>query len=47
MNSVLTSQEAHYVSATKSNRLMLLRETVIVYGENHTEHTNTLTNKII
>jgi hypothetical protein len=41
-NSVRTSQETHYVSATKPNQLMLLRETVAVYCENHTEHTNTL-----
>jgi hypothetical protein len=27
---------------TKPNRLMLFRETVAVYCENHTEHTNTL-----
>jgi hypothetical protein len=39
---VCTSQETHYVSATKPNRLMLFRETVAVYCENHTEHTNTL-----
>jgi translation initiation factor IF-1 len=32
----------HIVSATKCNRLMLFRETVAVYCENHTEHTNTL-----
>jgi translation initiation factor IF-1 len=32
----------HYVSATEPNRLMLFRETVAVYCENHTEHTNTL-----
>jgi hypothetical protein len=38
---VRTSQETHYVSATKPNRLMLFRETVAVYCENHTEHTNT------
>jgi hypothetical protein len=37
-----TAQETHYVSATKTNRLMLFRETVAVYCENHTEHTNTL-----
>jgi hypothetical protein len=30
------------VSATETNRLMLFRETVAVYCENHTEHTNTL-----
>jgi hypothetical protein len=35
------SQETHYVSATKPNRLMLFRETVAVYCENHTEHINT------
>jgi hypothetical protein len=36
MNSV------HYVSMTTTNRLMLFRETVAVYCENHMEHTNTL-----
>jgi hypothetical protein len=41
-NSFLTSQETHYVSATKPNRLMLFRETVAVYCENHTEHTNNI-----
>jgi hypothetical protein len=41
-NSVHTSQETHYIYATKPNRLMLFRETVAVYCENHTEHTNTL-----
>jgi hypothetical protein len=30
-NSFRTSQETHYVSATKPNRLMLFRETVAVY----------------
>jgi hypothetical protein len=40
--SVRTSQETHYVSTTKPNRLMLFRETVAVYCENHMEHTNTL-----
>jgi hypothetical protein len=40
--SVRTSQETHYVSDTKPNRLMLFRETVAVYCENHTEHTNSL-----
>jgi hypothetical protein len=39
-NSVRTSQEAHYVSTTKPNRLMLFGETVAVYFENHTEHTH-------
>jgi hypothetical protein len=32
----------HYVSVTKTSRLMPLRETVAVYCENHMEHTNTL-----
>jgi hypothetical protein len=41
-NSVRTSQETHYVSAREPNRLMLLRETVAVYCEKRTEHTNTL-----
>jgi hypothetical protein len=41
-NSVRTSQETHYVSATEPNRLMLFRETVAVYCENHTGHTNSL-----
>jgi hypothetical protein len=38
---VRTSHETHYVSATKTNRLMLFGETVAVYCENHTEHTDT------
>jgi hypothetical protein len=37
-----TSQETHYVCITKSNRLMLFRETVAVYCENHAEHIDTL-----
>jgi hypothetical protein len=41
-NPVRTSQETHYISATEPNRLVLFRETVAVYCENHTEHTNTL-----
>jgi hypothetical protein len=40
--SVRTSQETHYVSATKPSRLMLCGETVAVYCENRTEHINTL-----
>jgi hypothetical protein len=32
----------HIVSATKINRLMLFREIIAVYCENHTEHMNTL-----
>jgi hypothetical protein len=41
-NPVHTSQETHYVTATKPNQLMVFRETVTVYCENHTEHTNSL-----
>jgi hypothetical protein len=37
-----TSQEAHYVSATNTNRLMLFRQTVAVYCDNHTVHTDTV-----
>jgi hypothetical protein len=40
-NSVRTSQETHD-SATKPKRIMLFRETVAVYRENHTEHRGTL-----
>jgi hypothetical protein len=41
-NGIPTSQETHCVPATKPNRLMLFREIIAVYCENHTEHTNTL-----
>jgi hypothetical protein len=41
-NSVHTSQETYYVTATKPSRLMLFRETVAVNCENHTEHTDIL-----
>jgi hypothetical protein len=41
-NSVRTSQETHYNTATKPNRLMLYRERVAVYCKNHMKHTNTL-----
>jgi hypothetical protein len=37
-----TSKETRYVSATKTNRLMLFMKTVAVYCENHTKHINTL-----
>jgi hypothetical protein len=37
-NSVRTSQETHYVSATETNRLMLFTVTVAVYCENHAEN---------
>jgi hypothetical protein len=45
-NSVRTSQETHYVSTTKPKRLMLFRETVAVYCENHTKHTDTLLGRL-
>jgi hypothetical protein len=41
-SSVRTSQETHYVSATKPSRWMMFREIITVYCENHTEHINTL-----
>jgi hypothetical protein len=41
-HSVRTSQETHHVSATKTNRLLLFREIIVVYRENHMEHINTL-----
>jgi hypothetical protein len=41
INSVRTSQETHYVHATKPNILMLLGETVSVYCENQSDHTDT------
>jgi thioredoxin-related protein len=41
-DTVRTSQETHYVSATETNRLMLFGETVAVYCENNTEHTDTV-----
>jgi hypothetical protein len=41
-DSVRASQETHYVSITEPNRLMLFGETVAVYCENHTEHTDTV-----
>jgi hypothetical protein len=41
-NPVRTSQETHYVSATKPNRLMLFRKTVAVYCENHMKHKNAM-----
>jgi hypothetical protein len=39
-DTVCTSKETHYVSATEPNRLMLFGETVAVDCENHTEHTD-------
>jgi hypothetical protein len=45
-NSVRTSQETHYISATEPNLLMLFRETVAVYCEKHSEHINALCGRI-
>jgi hypothetical protein len=42
INSVRTSQEIQYVTATKPSRLVLFRGTVTAYCENHTEHINAL-----
>jgi hypothetical protein len=44
--SVRTAEETYYISATKPNRLMLFKETVAVYCENHTEHTKAVLNNI-
>jgi hypothetical protein len=41
-DTVCTSHETHYVSATEPNWLMLFGETAAVYCENHTEHMDTL-----
>jgi hypothetical protein len=41
INSVRTSQETRHVSATEPNLLMLCGETVAVYSENRSEHTDT------
>jgi hypothetical protein len=46
MNSVLTSQETHYVSATKTNRLMPFRETAAVYCESDMKNINTVMGKM-
>jgi hypothetical protein len=45
-DTVRTSQETHYISATKPNRFMLFGETVAFYCENHTEHADTLCGKM-
>jgi hypothetical protein len=41
-DSVRTSQETYYVSATKPKWLMLFRETVALCCENHAEHTHNI-----
>jgi hypothetical protein len=40
-NPVRTSRETHYFSITKTNRLMLFREIMEVYSQNHAKHVNT------
>jgi hypothetical protein len=41
-NSFLTSQGAHYTSATKTNQLMLFSEKITVYCYNQTKQVHTL-----
>jgi hypothetical protein len=41
-NPVPTAQKTHSMAITKPNRLMLFREIIAVYCENHMEHINTL-----
>jgi hypothetical protein len=41
-NSVRTSQKTRYVPTAEPYQLMLFRETVAVYCENHMEHKNKL-----
>jgi hypothetical protein len=42
ISSARTSQEIRYVSATKINLLMLFKETIANYYENHLKYTNAL-----
>jgi hypothetical protein len=42
---IRTWQETYRVSATNPNRLMLFRENIAVYCENHMKHTTTLCGK--
>jgi hypothetical protein len=41
-HSVRTSQETHYISATKASRLMLFTEKIAFYCENHVKYTDTV-----
>jgi hypothetical protein len=41
-DTVRTSQETHYISATEPNRLKLFEEAIAVYCENNTEHIDTV-----
>jgi hypothetical protein len=44
-NSIPTSQETHYVSATNINWLILFRETIALYCESRKKHKITLCGK--
>jgi hypothetical protein len=39
---IRSSHGTHYFSTTKTRRLILFREQIAVYLENHTKHTDTL-----
>jgi hypothetical protein len=41
-NSTSTSQKTRYISITKTNQLMLFREKIYFYSNDHTEHINAL-----
>jgi hypothetical protein len=45
-NSVLTSHETYFISATEPSRLMLLKETAALYYENHGKRTNSFCGQI-
>jgi L-cysteine desulfidase len=38
----MPKQEIHYISATKTNRLMMFMKTIAVYCENHMKYISTL-----
>jgi hypothetical protein len=38
---VCTSQKTHRISITKTKRLMMYRDKIVVYFENYTKHINT------
>jgi hypothetical protein len=41
-NPVCTRRETHYITTTKTKRLMLFREKIVVYFENHIKHINSM-----
>jgi len=43
---VPASHSAHDISITVISLLLLFREVISVYSENHTKHTNTLCGKV-